>query len=405
MNQLESRIQRELARLREIGRERSLSSSLVQGARMRFEGREVLHFASNDYLGLSFDSRVREAAQIASMRYCAGATGSRLISGNHPELVMLEAELASWHGAEASLVFSSGYAANIGVISALAQPEDVIFSDELNHASIIDGCRMTRSKVVVYRHADLEHLYRLLRETRCQGQRFVVTDAVFSMDGDIAPIGDLLGVARRFEAVTVLDDAHGVGVLGTKGAGTLESLGIPVADDIVVIGTLSKALAAQGAYVAGRRILIDYLVNRARSFIFSTGLAPSCAGAARKARKIAEHEAWRREKVLSLSAVLRAGIRKLGYLVLDGSTTIVPVVVGDEHNVMEMSDFFLKKGVYVPAVRPPSVPEGQCRLRLCVTAAHETSDIERVLAIFGEWKQIAHNDYLVTSLVKGGERR
>ncbi|MBF8377320.1 8-amino-7-oxononanoate synthase [Alicyclobacillus mali] len=405
MKVLKNRIQRELALLREIRRERSLRSSVVQGARMWLDGREVLHFASNDYLGLSFEPGVREAAQAASIRYGGGATGSRLISGNHPELVMLEAELASWHDAEASLVFSSGYAANVGVISALAQPEDVIFSDELNHASIIDGCRMTRSKVVVYRHADLEHLYRLLRKTRCQGQRFVVTDAVFSMDGDIAPIGDLLGVARSFEAITVLDDAHGVGVLGTRGAGTLEALGIPFADDIVVIGTLSKALAAQGAYVVGRRILIDYLVNRARSFIFSTGLAPSCAAAARKARKIAEHEAWRREKVLSLSAALRAGIRKLGYLVLDGSTTIVPVVVGDEHSVMEMSDFFLENGVYVPAIRPPSVPEGQCRLRLCVTAAHEMSDIERVLTMFGEWKQVAHSDYLVTSLVTGGERR
>lgn len=264
MKQLEERIQHEVARLREVQRERSLRSSVIHGTRMWLNGQEALHFASNDYLGLSFDPRVREAAQVATMRYGGGATGSRLISGNHPEVVMLEAELASWHGAEASLVFSSGYAANVGVISALAQPEDVIFSDELNHASIIDGCRMTRSKVVIYRHADVDHLCWLLRKTRCQGQRFVVTDAVFSMDGDIAPIGDLLDVARRFEAVTVLDDAHGVGVLGTRGAGTLEALGIPVADDIVVIGTLSKALAAQGGYVIGRRILIDYLVNRSR---------------------------------------------------------------------------------------------------------------------------------------------
>ncbi|WP_304458574.1 8-amino-7-oxononanoate synthase [Alicyclobacillus sendaiensis] len=404
MKQLEERIQHEVARLREVQRERSLRSSVIHGTRMWLNGQEALHFASNDYLGLSFDPRVREAAQVATMRYGGGATGSRLISGNHPEVVMLEAELASWHGAEASLVFSSGYAANVGVISALAQPEDVIFSDELNHASIIDGCRMTRSKVVIYRHADVDHLCWLLRKTRCQGQRFVVTDAVFSMDGDIAPIGDLLDVARRFEAVTVLDDAHGVGVLGTRGAGTLEALGIPVADDIVVIGTLSKALAAQGGYVIGRRILIDYLVNRSRSFIFSTGLAPSCAGAARKARKIAEHEAWRRERALSLSDALRVGIRELGYLVLDGSTTIVPVIVGDEQHAIAMSDFFLKKGVYVPAIRPPSVPEGRCRLRLCVTAAHEMTDIERVLEIFEEWKETAYNDFFVTSLAKGGER-
>lgn len=353
---------------------------------MWLESKEVLHFSSNDYLALSFDHRVREAAQAASHEYGAGATGSRLISGNHPEIEGLEAELASWHGAEASLVFSSGYAANVGVLSALVRSDDVVFSDELNHASLIDGCRMTRARVVVYRHADVQHLEQLMRETPCRGQRFVVSDAVFSMDGDIAPIAELIEIARLFEAVVILDDAHGVGMLGRRGAGTLENFGIVNVDDIVYIGTLSKALGAEGGYVAGRKILIEYLVNRARSFIFSTGLSPMVASSARKARSIAELEDWRRQKVLSLSSALRTSLQQLGYVVRGGETPIVPVIVGDEHSSLTISRHLMSYGIYVPAIRPPSVPEGKCRLRFSLTAAHEMTDVRLVIDVLKDWK-------------------
>jgi 8-amino-7-oxononanoate synthase len=391
MRPWEVRCASELDALRRQNRFRLLRRGRVHGRWMDLDGRRLLQCASNDYLGLSVDPRVRQAAMAAADEYGGGATGSRLISGNHGALTTLEEALAVWHGTEAALVFSSGYATNVAVLSALARPGDVIFSDALNHASLIDGCRMSRAQVVIYRHADMDHLAQLLSETPCDGQRWIVSDAVFSMDGDIAPLPELVRVARRYGAALILDDAHGVGVLGQKGSGIAEHFGMAASDVDVYIGTLSKALAAEGGYVAGSRVLIDYVINRARPFIFSTGLAPASAGAARAARDIAEAESWRRRKLAALAARLRSGLVNLGFRVTGQDTPIVPVVIGTDHDVVRVSQCLLEEGLFAPAIRPPTVPEGEGRIRLSITegrirlsitADHDEADIDFILQVF-----------------------
>jgi 8-amino-7-oxononanoate synthase len=344
---------------------------------------ERLVLASNDYLGLAGDTRLAEAAAETAREVGAGAGASRLVVGDTPAHRRLERDLASTKGTERALGFSSGYAANVGTITAL--DPDAVFSDELNHASIIDGCQLSGADVEIYDHCDPDALRAAMRERAraVDGNArheswLVVTDSVFSMDGDLAPIADICDAAEAFGAWTMVDEAHATG-LYADGGGIVQREGL--VDRVEVqLGTLSKALGAQGGYVAGSEPLVEHLCNAARSFVFSTGLAPPAAGAAREALRIAREDA-RRERLWTVVERTREGLEAMGYEVL-GETQILPVVVGDRADAVALADRLHDAGVVAPAIRPPTVPEGTSRIRLAPTAAHTPADVDRCLAAF-----------------------
>ncbi|HZY86949.1 MAG TPA: 8-amino-7-oxononanoate synthase [Gemmataceae bacterium] len=372
---LEERRRRGLYRVR-----RRLASG--QGPRVLYRGREFVNFSSNDYLALAGDPRLARAAAAAARRYGCGAGASPLVSGHLPPLRALERALARWEGTEAALVFSSGFAANLALVAGLAGREDAVFSDARNHASLIDGCRLSRAGIHVYRHADLAHLADLLSgEAGRARRRLIVTDTVFSMDGDLAPLAGLLDLAERFDALLLSDEAHATGVIGPGGRGVSELL--PVArrhsDRLVKVGTLSKALGAQGGFVCGSRQLVRWLVNHARPYIFSTALAPPVAAAARAALALVQAEPEWRGHLLALAERLREGLRALGYDVGDSRCHIIPVIVGGAREAVALSARLEEHGLLVPAIRPPSVPEGTARLRISLTAGHTEADVTRLL--------------------------
>lgn len=368
----------------------------AQGARVRIGSREMINFASNDYLNLAADPRVIRAAIHAVRRYGCGAGASPLIVGWSAPLRSLERELARWQGSESALVFASGFAANLGVLTALAGPEDVLFSDELNHASLIDGCRLARSRVHVYRHGDLDHLRSLLEahsgRPACAScgltvrRRFIVTDSVFSMDGDCAPLAELVELAERYQAVLIVDEAHATGVLGPQGRGLVATLHRWPGAGLVKIGTLSKALGSQGGFVSGERSLIRFLVNRARSYIFSTALNIAAAAAARQALRIVQHEPERRQQLQRLAWQLRQRLAERGLLAQgtcppapEWCTPIVPIIIGEPQRAVEVSRALMQRGFLVPAIRPPSVPPGTSRLRISLTAGHTEQQVESLV--------------------------
>jgi 8-amino-7-oxononanoate synthase len=373
-------------RARGLYRIRRLIQS-AQGPRVLLRGRELINFASNDYLDLAADPRLVRAANRAARRYGCGAGASPLVVGHLPPLRALERALAQWEGTEAALVFSSGFAANLAVVSTLAGAEDVIFSDALNHASLIDGCRLSRAAVHVYRHADINHLAELLHNHGYQGRRrLIVTDTVFSMDGDFAPLTDLLDLGQRFDCFLVLDEAHATGVLGEQGRGLTDLLLHQTSNEqrttnnerIIKIGTLSKALGAQGGFVCGSRALIDWLVNTARPYIFSTALAPPAAAAARRAVALAQQEPERRRHLLGLADLLREQLCRVGFPDAGSRCQIVPVVVGKSRTALAFSARLEEQGLLVPAIRPPSVPEDTARLRISLSAGHSEQDVARL---------------------------
>jgi len=377
-------IDEELEEYRQRGlyrvRRRLLSGA---GARVRLGKRELINFSSNDYLALAGDERLAHAAAVAARRYGCGAGASPLVSGYSRPLRALERALADWEGTEAALVFSSGYAANLALLSALAGPTDALFSDALNHASLIDGCRLSRAAVYVYRHNDVAHLADLLREKGQNARRrFIVSDTVFSMDGDITPLAELVDLADRFNCLLVIDEAHATGVLGEQGRGVTDSLGPDSwpSERILKVGTLSKALGAQGGFVCGSRRLITWLVNRARPYIFSTALAPPTAAAAWRAVAIVRQEPERRRRVLALAEQLRRELGEMGGNVGHSCCHIVPLIVGEAREAVRLSRRLQEQGLLVPAIRPPSVPEGSARLRFSLTAAHTEADVQRVVA-------------------------
>jgi 8-amino-7-oxononanoate synthase len=366
-------------------RRRGLASA--QGPRARRGGRELVNFSSNDYLALAADPRLARAAARAARRYGCGAGAAPLVSGHLRPLRLLERDLAAWEGAEAALVFPSGYGANLAAVSALAGRPDAVFSDELNHASLIDGCRLARARVFVYRHRDLDHLHDLLRrEGPAARRRLIVTDSVFSMDGDLAPLAGLLDLAGRHDALLLLDEAHATGVLGESGRGLTDLLPPPGPDPerLVKVGTLSKALGAQGGFVCGGRRLIDYLVNCARPYIFSTALAPPLAAAARRAVSLVIAEPGRRRHLLALAEQLRDGLRSLGRPAEGSRCHIVPLIVGEAAAAVRLSARLEARGLLVPAIRPPSVPEGTARLRVSLTAGHTEEDVSLLLAALAD---------------------
>ena len=365
---------------------RSLRRSILtpesgQGPRVRVDGETLAHFTSNNYLGLATDRRLIDAAVEATRRYGTSVSASRLLAGSTPLHGELEQRLAALKRRDSCLLYSAGYLANLGVITALTGPGDAVFSDELNHASIIDACRLARSRPLVYRHLDLAHLETLLAETEAE-RRVIVTETVFSMDGDIAPLPELVALAERFDALLVLDEAHATGVLGDDGAGALSHFGLADAPALIM-GTLSKALGSVGGFVAADETAVSYLVNRSRSFIFNTALPPSAVGAALAALDVVEGEPRRRQRLRKLGEALRSGLNAAGYSTGPSETQIIPVILGQAEAALAMEQRLRDAGVLAKAVRPPTVPEGTSRIRFNVMATHEDADIRRVLNAVG----------------------
>jgi 8-amino-7-oxononanoate synthase len=344
-------------------------------------GRRMLMLSSNNYLGLAAHPAVRAAAVAAIGGYGVGAGASRLVAGSLAPIHQLEREIADLKGVAAALVFGSGYLANLGAITALAGPGDAIFSDQLNHASLIDGCRLARATLRIYRHRDVDHLAAMLAESGGARRRIIVTDSVFSMDGDFAPLAEIVALARTFRAAVMIDEAHGVGVVGPGGAGLAAHLGLEREIDIH-IGTLSKALGSYGAYVAGSRTLIDYLLNRARSFIYSTGLAPALAAAASAAIRTMRESPEIIARLWDNASYLRERLERAGFRLGATATPILPVMIGESDAALRMAAALYERGVYVIAIRPPTVPPGAARLRVTPTAAHSRGDLDEAAAAF-----------------------
>ncbi|HKF81810.1 MAG TPA: 8-amino-7-oxononanoate synthase [Solirubrobacterales bacterium] len=344
-----------------------------QGPSVTLDGRPVLLLCSNNYLGLADRAEVREAAAEAALRWGAGAGASRLISGTMEPHRELEARLAAFEGYESALLFGSGYLANSGVIAALAGRGEVVFSDELNHASIVDGCRLSRAETFVYRHGDVEHLAWGLCEA---GDRaaLIVTDGVFSMDGDLAPLPRLLELARRHGARLMVDEAHATGAVGPGGRGSVSAAGLSGEVDVVV-GTLGKALGSYGAYACARPELVDLLVNSARSFIFSTALPPSAAAAAAAALAILEAEPELVGRLQANAETLRTALAAEGLDVGRSASQVVPLEVGAAEAAMALCEQALQRGVFAQGIRPPTVPEGSSRLRFTVMATHQEREL------------------------------
>jgi 8-amino-7-oxononanoate synthase len=365
-----------LAELRRSGLHRRLR--LVEGAqgpRVTLDGADVLLLCSNNYLGLAEHPRVREAAAESAMRWGAGSGASRLISGNMTPHALLEERLAAFKGAQSALLFGSGYLANAGTIAALAGRGEVVLSDELNHASIIDGCRLSRAERFVYRHCDTEHLEWGLRKAGDRAS-LIVTDGVFSMDGDIAPLTELLGLARRHRCRLLVDEAHATGAVGPGGRGSVAEAGLASEVDVVV-GTLGKALGSYGAYVCASHEITELLVNAARPFIFSTGLPPPSVGAASTALEILASEPQRVERLRHNADALRSELRAAGLDPGDSETQILPIVVGEASMATALCERALERGAFAQAIRPPTVPEGTSRLRLTVMATHRSRELRR----------------------------
>lgn len=362
---------------------RNLVASMgIVGAEVIIDGRRYISFASNNYLGLAGDPRLAEGAVSAVQNYGSGTGASPLVSGYATIHRELEERIAAMKRAEDCLLFPSGYQANLGTISALVGRGDVVFSDELNHASIIDGCRLSQARVAVYNHRDVDHLRTLIQHVPTDGgRRLIVTDAVFSMDGDVAPLPELVDVAESYDCLLMVDDAHGMGVLGKSGAGAVEQFSLE--DRIqIVVGTLSKALAAAGGFVVGSRNLIRYLRERSRPYVYSTALSASAVGAALVAIDIVASEPERRRRVLALSRSFAKGLKDVGYMVLSPSSAIVPVLVGSAADALKLASALRRHGVFCPAIRPPTVPEGQGRLRVTPIATHSDGQMEKSLAAF-----------------------
>jgi 8-amino-7-oxononanoate synthase len=353
----------------------------LPGPRMRVDGQDVLMLAGANYLDLAGDPRVIAGAQQAMESAGCAAGGSRLITGNLALHEALEHDLATFVGAEAVLIFSTGYMANLGVITTLAGPGDVIISDALNHASIIDACHLSRASTRVFRHNDLEDLARVAASCGGFRRRVLVLDGVYSMDGDVARLREMAPIAAAYNMVIVLDDAHGLGILGPGGRGVASQEGVVVD---IQIGNLGKALGSFGAYVACSHTLRELLINRTRSLIFTCGLAPAPLGAAHAALRIIQDEPWRRLRLLERAEQLRAGLKAAGFDTGASTTHIVPAIVGDNRATMSLCERALALGVHAQGIRYPSVPEGTARIRFTPMCSHSPDDIQHVVKIFSE---------------------
>jgi 8-amino-7-oxononanoate synthase len=376
-------LQDRLSELEELGLYRRMRMvSGPQGPRVVLDGKPVLLLCSNNYLGLADHPCVREAAADAAMRWGVGSGASRLVSGNMTLHRRLEERLAAFKGTQTALLFGSGYLANLGVVPALARKGEIVFSDELNHASIIDGCRLAGAETFIYRHADVEHLEWGLRNADGRAA-LIVTDGVFSMDGDTAPLEEIVDLARRHDVRVMVDDAHGTGTQGPGGRGSVAEAGLDGEIDVIV-GTLGKALGSYGAYVACDHVMARYLVNTARPLIFSTGLPPAAVAAAMAALQLLEEQPRRVERLADNCDALRDELAREGFDVSGSRTQIVPLIVGDAALAMRICESALEHGVFAQAIRPPTVPAGTSRLRLAVMASHTRAELREAARVLAE---------------------
>lgn len=379
---MDAALDEELQALQSAGLRRTLRQVHQRRAgTVLLNGERVADFASNDYLGLAADPRLSRAASAVLQAEGVGAGAARLIAGNHPIHEVLERTLARFKGCAHALLFPSGYMANVGAIPALVGPGDVIYSDALSHASLIDGCRLSKATIRVFPHADVTALATMLEADRHTFRRaLIVVEGIFSMDGDLFPLDQLVPLARRYDAWTYVDDAHGTGVLGATGAGSVEQCGVTGQIDVIV-GTLGKAMGTSGAYVAGSQALVDYLISRARSFIYTTGAPAAISAATLEALRIVQVESWRRDAVRERATRLRERLRAAGREapgMSDGH--IIPVLIGDPMHTMRLVADLRHRGFLVGGVRPPTVPVGTSRLRISVSAVHPMALVDALAA-------------------------
>jgi 8-amino-7-oxononanoate synthase len=347
------------------------------------DGRPCIDFCSNDYLGLASHPRVVEAFVAAARAHGVGGRASHLITGHHSEHEALERELAAWTGRERAILFSTGYMANLGLVAALATRESSVYGDQLNHASLIDGGRLSRAALHHYPHGDVAALDAQLA-SESSGRALVLTDGVFSMDGDLAPLPALAAACRQHGAFLAVDDAHGLGVIGATGRGSLEHFGLSPAEVPALVGTLGKAFGSFGAFVAGSADLVETLVQRARSYIYTTALPPAVAAATRAALAVSIDESWRRERVLALTRRFRELAREARLPLADSKTPIQPVLLGEPDAAVRASRQLLDQGLFVAAIRPPTVPAGTSRLRITLSAAHRDSDVDALVVALAD---------------------
>lgn len=353
-----------------------------QGPELIVDGRRMLAFCSNDYLGLAADPRLAEAMNRGVARYGVGSGAAHLISGHSKAHHALEEELAAFAGRERALLFSTGYMANLGVIGALLGRTDSVFEDRLNHASLIDGGLLSRARFSRYAHADVDALDGQLAQAA--GRRLVVSDGVFSMDGDVAPLSALASACDRQGAWLMIDDAHGIGVLGPRGQGSVAAAGLGQDEVPILMGTLGKALGTAGAFVAGSEALIETLIQQARPYIYTTAMPPAIAEATRASLRIAAEEDWRRERLQGLIARFRHGAGRIGLQLIESTTPIQPVLLGASERANRWSEALRNQGILVAAIRPPTVPEGSARLRVTLSAAHSVAQVEALLSVLEE---------------------
>jgi len=379
--------EQELSRLKDAGLYRHMP--LIQGPqepKITINGKDVILLCSNNYLGLANHPKVKEASISAIEKYGFGSGASRLVSGNMELHEELEQRLAGFKDTEAALVFNSGYHANIGIIPALASRGNLIFSDKLNHASIVDACILSRARLIRYPHKDMDALEKLLKKNSpltTHHSPLIITDGIFSMDGDIAPLKEISELADKYNCMLMIDDAHATGVLGESGKGTMEYFGIDN-PNIIQMGTLGKALGCFGAYIVGSRKLIDYLINKARSFIYTTSLPSSVCAASIAAIDIIEDEPQLRQNLWDRIKFFRSSLVNAGFDIMNSETQIIPILIGKADKTVKISNNLLDKGVFVQAIRPPTVPEGTSRLRITLMATHSWDDLKYAIKTIEE---------------------
>ena len=348
-----------------------------QGVNLKIDGRNIVNFCSNDYLGLANHPDVVNAFKAGADRYGVGSGSAHLICGHSAAHHALEEELAAFTGRDRALLFSTGYMANIGVISALLGRGDAVFEDRLNHASLLDGGLLSGAKFKRYAHADVVELSANLE--KATGNKLIVTDGVFSMDGDFAPLKELAVAAKNHDAWLMVDDAHGLGVIGENGGGIVQHYGLSQDDVPVLMGTLGKGLGTFGAFVAGPEVLIETLIQKARTYVYTTALPAAVAEATRASLKIAIEENWRRDKLKQLSEQFSLGAEQLGLQVMPSASAIQPILIGDSQRAVDISNALLNAGFLVSAIRPPTVPQGSARLRVTFSALHEAQQVDQLL--------------------------
>ena len=375
-SQLSSLAEKHLTRTR-----RTLESGC--DTHLTIDGKSLLAFCSLDYLGLASHPKIQEAICQSVRQWGSGSGGSHVVNGHMLPHQLLEEKLADFVGAERALYYTTGYMANIGVVPTLVGRGDTVFADRLNHASLIDAVQLSRAEHCRYAHNDMQHLERLLAASTSK-RKVILSDAVFSMDGDLAPIPELFKLAGKYDAWLVVDDAHGFGVLGDHGKGSLNHFGIPFHPRVIYIGTLGKAAGVSGAFVAASYTVIEWLIQRSRSYIFTTASSPVIAYALLTSLDLIKEEDNRRQHLVALSARLREQMKGLPWKLLPSFTAIQPVIVGENDAVLRVSEELLKRGIWVPAIRPPTVPQGQARLRISLSASHTFEDVDRLVAALRE---------------------